>query len=167
MNHLMPISTLVIGLNGLTALALSAIVVTERTTTRIWHGESQAAVTTQPDYLQQPNRWAAYVEQWSQKNIADKPDDGMLLRKVRAHANFTEYVPLALLLIAALELMQAAAGLVWLLGATLTIARLFHAWGVIATYGPSPQRAIGFFGTWFVYIVGSFACLSYGWQGIQ
>jgi uncharacterized membrane protein YecN with MAPEG domain len=167
MTHLIPISTLLIGLNGLIALALSAIVVMERSTTRVWHGESQAAVATQPDYLKQPNAWAAYVEQWSQKNLATKAaNDGLLLRKVRAYGNFSEYVPLALLLIVALELMQAPVGLIWLLGGTLTVARLFHAWGLIAVYGPSPQRAIGFFGTWFVYIVGSVACLYYGWQGL-
>ncbi|MCC5630785.1 MAPEG family protein [Nostoc sphaeroides] len=34
----------------------------------------------------------------------------------------------------------------------------------VVTYGPSPGRAIGFFGTWLVYIVGSLACLYYSVQ---
>ncbi|MEA5600943.1 MAPEG family protein [Nostoc sp. UHCC 0252] len=48
-----------------------------------------------------------------------------------------------------------------MLGTLLTLARIAHAWGLIQTYGPSPGRAIGFFGTWLVYIVGSLACLYY------
>jgi uncharacterized membrane protein YecN with MAPEG domain len=84
-----------------------------------------------------------------------------LQRKVRAHGNFAEYVPQGLLFLLALELMQLQAGLVWLLGVTLTVARVAHAYGVITQYGPSIGRAIGFFATWFVYIVGSVACLYY------
>ena len=71
---------------------------------------------------------------------------------------------LGLLLLVALEFMQASTGLLWSLGATLLGSRLFHAWGVIETYGPSPKRAIGFFGTWLVYIMGSAACLYYSLQ---
>jgi uncharacterized membrane protein YecN with MAPEG domain len=74
---------------------------------------------------------------------------------------FIEYVPLGLLFLVALEFMQASTYLLWLLGVTLIVSRIFHAWGVVETYGPSPKRAIGFFGTWFVYIVGSTACLYY------
>jgi hypothetical protein len=104
----------------------------------------------------------------SQKLVETKTeDDGILQRKVRAHANFTEFVPLALLMIVALELMSAASWLVWSLGGLLTIARIAHAWGLVQTYGPSPGRAIGFFGTWLVYLVGSFACLYYGFTGLN
>jgi uncharacterized membrane protein YecN with MAPEG domain len=60
-------------------------------------------------------------------------------------ATFVEHVPLALLFILALEVMQASVWLVWMLGITLTVARIAHAWGLIKTYGPSPGRAIGFF----------------------
>ncbi|MEL6165440.1 MAG: MAPEG family protein [Cyanobacteria bacterium J06628_3] len=89
-------------------------------------------------------------------------DDGILQRKVRAHSNFTEYVPLALLLIMALELMNATSVLIWFLETCLIIARIAHAWGLIKTYGPSPGRAFGFFLTWFVYLIGSGACFFYG-----
>lgn len=76
---------------------------------------------------------------------------------VRAHGNFAEYVPLGLLFIIALELMHSPSGLLWLLGGTLTFARIVYAWGVIGTYEPSIGRAIGFFATWFVYMVGAYA----------
>ncbi|BAZ11168.1 hypothetical protein NIES4071_29940 [Calothrix sp. NIES-4071] len=161
-NHLIPISTLFIGLNGIIAFILSYIVATERTKARIWHGESKEDISKQPDALANANAWAAFVENMTQKFLSSPTiDDGALQRKVRAHANFTEYVPLALLFIIALELMHSNTWLLWLLGVSLTVARIAHAWGLINTYGPSPGRAIGFFLTWFVYIVGSLACIYY------
>lgn len=137
----------------------------ERVKTRVWHGESKEDVATQPDPLTNPNAWAATVEKMSQKITATR-DDGLLQRKVRAHGNFAEYVPHGLLFVLALELMQAQSWLLWLLAVTLTVARVAHAWSVITTYGLSISRATGFFLTWFVYIVGSLACVYYGFQGI-
>lgn len=161
------LSTLFIGLNGLTAFVLSYIVVMERTRTRVWHGESKEDVALQPDPLANPTAWVSTIEGMSQRLSANKvKDEGTLQRKVRAHANFAEYVPLGLLFIIALELMQAQTWLVWLLGVTLTVARIIYAYGVITRYGPSIGRAIGFFGTWFVYIVGSLGCIYYGLKGL-
>lgn len=161
-----PISTIFIGLQGLIAFVLSYQVVMERTRTRIWHGASKSEVKTQPNYLENPNSWAALIERFTQKLITTKDaDDGVLQRKIRAHGNFIEYVPLALLLIVALELMAAPVGLVWALGTALTVGRIAHAWGVVATYGPSIGRAMGFFLTWLVYLVGAAACLYYGGMG--
>ena len=161
----MPISTLFIGINGLIALVLSYIVVMERTRTRVWHGESKEDIAMQPNPLANPTAWVSTVESMSQKFSATTVDEGALQRKVRAHGNFTEYVPLGLLFIVALELMHSP-WLVWLLGGTLTVARIAYAYGVITTYGPSIGRAIGFFGTLFVYVVGASACVYYGLQGI-
>lgn len=93
-------------------------------------------------------------------------DESVLQRKVRAHGNLTEYVPIGLLLIIALELMHSEVWLLWLLGGTLTLARIVYAYGVITKYGPSVGRAIGFFATGFVYIFGSLACVYYGLKGI-
>jgi uncharacterized protein len=75
-------------------------------------------------------------------------------------------VPLGLLFLISLELMKSPTWLLYLLGSALTIGRVAHAWGLITTYGPSPSRAIGFFLTWFVYILGSGACIYYGIIGI-
>ncbi|BDA70524.1 hypothetical protein CAL7716_046900 [Calothrix sp. PCC 7716] len=160
--YLIPISTLFIGLNGIIAIMLSYIVAAERTKTRIWHGESKEDILKQPDALANPNAWAAFVEDMTQNFLSSATiDDGALQRKVRAHANFTEYVPLALLFIIALELMHSNIWLLWLLGVSLTVARIAHAWGLINTYGSSPGRAFGFFLTWFVYIFGSLGCIYY------
>ncbi|HEY9602137.1 MAG TPA: MAPEG family protein [Allocoleopsis sp.] len=159
---LIPISALFIGLNGFIAFALSYIAATERTRTRVWHGESKEDVALQPDPLVNPSAWAATIERLSQKlSVGSVRDDGILQRKVRAHGNFAEYVPHGLLFVIGLELMQAQAWLVWLLGSMLTVARIAHAYGVITKYGPSIGRATGFFLTWFVYVVGSIACLYY------
>ncbi len=165
--NIIPISTLFIGINGLIALALSYIVVVERIKTRVWHGGSLEDVATQIDPLVNPTPWVATVEKTSQKLAASKTiDAGALVRKVRAHGNFVEYVPLGLLFILALELMRSPNWLLWLLAATLTVGRIVYAWGVINTYGPSIGRAIGFFATWFVYIIGASACVYYGFRGL-
>lgn len=168
MTDLIPISTLFIGLHGLIAFVLSYIVVMERISIRVWHGESKADVSNQPNYLEKPGKWAAFVESYTQKSVAIKAsDDGLLQRKVRAYGNFAEYVPLALLFILVLELMNCPIWLLWLLGSALTVGRIAHAWGLIKTYGPSLGRAIGFFLTWFVYIIGAGACIYYGLAGIS
>ncbi|MEM9248196.1 MAG: MAPEG family protein [Pseudomonadota bacterium] len=53
-------------------------------------------------------------------------EDETLLRLIRAHGNFVEYVPLALLALAAAELAGAAPWLVVCCGGTLLLARLIH-----------------------------------------
>ena len=60
-------------------------------------------------------------------------DDPAMLRAMRVHANFAEYVPLALLLIYFVELSSQAPWLVHLLGVTLLLARLCHAFGMSRT----------------------------------
>jgi uncharacterized membrane protein YecN with MAPEG domain len=51
-------------------------------------------------------------------------------RAIRAHGNFSEYVPLGLFLIGALELNGAPLELVAPLGIVLVLGRLFHAKGI-------------------------------------
>jgi hypothetical protein len=57
-------------------------------------------------------------------------NDRELARAVRVHANFAEYVPLALLLIWLLESGGAPAAAIHGLCAALLAGRLLHAWGV-------------------------------------
>ena len=166
--NIIPISTLFIGLNGFIALVLSYIVVVERTKTRVWHGESLEDVAIQTDPLVNPTAWVATALKTSQKLAESQAiDPGALQRKIHAHGNFVEYVPLALMFILALELMRSPNWLLWLLAVTLTVARIIYAWGVITTYGPSIGRAIGFFATWFVYILGSTACTYYAFLSLR
>jgi uncharacterized membrane protein YecN with MAPEG domain len=53
-----------------------------------------------------------------------------LLRAMRAHGNFAEYVPLTLILINFVEQAQASSWIVYGLGASLTLGRLSHCYGV-------------------------------------
>jgi uncharacterized protein len=66
MTNPIPISTLFVGLNGSIAFVLSYIVVMERVSTRVWHGESEADVSNQPNYLDRPSKWAAFIEDYTQ-----------------------------------------------------------------------------------------------------
>ncbi|WP_147209269.1 MAPEG family protein [Pseudoxanthomonas taiwanensis] len=54
----------------------------------------------------------------------------LLMRAIRVHGNFAEYVPLGLLLMAASEQLGAPSLLVHSLGSLLALGRLVHAYGV-------------------------------------
>lgn len=56
--------------------------------------------------------------------------DPQLLRRMRVHANFAEYVPLALVLLLLLALLEYPPQVLHVLGALLLIGRCLHAWGV-------------------------------------
>lgn len=66
---------------------------------------------------------------------------------LRVQANFTENVPLALLLLALLEHSGIGALATHLLGSTLVLARLLHAWGLGSYEGANYPRLIGAQGT--------------------
>ena len=55
----------------------------------------------------------------------------LLLRRIRAHGNFAEYVPFILLMMGVLELSHYSAYLLHALGIALLIARLLHGYAVI------------------------------------
>ncbi|MFC4727082.1 MAPEG family protein [Coralloluteibacterium thermophilus] len=74
--------------------------------------------------------------------------DDALARRIRAQANFVEYVPLALLLIGLLELSGLARAWLVLLGSLLLAGRLLHAWGLERSAGVSAGRALGMLLTW-------------------
>ena len=89
--------------------------------------------------------------------LGDGGDDAMN-RRIRAHANFIEYVPLALVIIALLEGSGAVHGLVRILLIVLIIARILHPFGMFAP-DKTPQqlacRGGGIAGTLLVIIVGA------------
>ena len=61
--------------------------------------------------------------------IGDAGDTAML-RAMRVHANFAEYVPLALVLMLFVETAGGASWLLHALGVALLCGRASHAWGV-------------------------------------
>ena len=62
-------------------------------------------------------------------------------RRIRAHANFAEYVPLALIVIGLLEASGAGRGTLHALLAPLLLARLAHPVGMLAPVGSPRQFA--------------------------
>lgn len=76
-----------------------------------------------------------------------------MARRIRAHGNFTEYTPLALVLILLLELGGAPAWQLHALGAALILGRIVHAWSLPAQSGNG--RLIGMTLTIFVLAAGA------------
>jgi len=66
---------------------------------------------------------------------------------VRIHGNFSEYVPLSLLLLVLMDLTGASASLLHGLGALLFVARISHALGLKLSIGTSWARTVGVLGT--------------------
>lgn len=74
---------------------------------------------------------------------------------LRAHANNTEYVPMALILMWALTTPLGSS--IWLihgLGVPLTVGRILHAIGLSRSTGTSTLRFLGMVLTWTAFIVG-------------
>jgi uncharacterized protein len=78
-----------------------------------------------------------------------------LLLAMRRHANFAEWVPLALILIAVLELNGVPSRAIHSLGAALVVSRVCHAIAVKADTMKSIVRLIGAMGTALVTLVAS------------
>lgn len=82
-----------------------------------------------------------------------------MLRASRAHANFAEYVPLALLLLLILEQGAAPAWLLHALGLALLAGRLSHAIGISRSPERLAFRQFGMLCTFGVVIVAAVALL--------
>jgi uncharacterized membrane protein YecN with MAPEG domain len=74
---------------------------------------------------------------------------------MRRHANFVEYVPMALILICLLELNGVSNTALHALGAGLVVARICHAVGLSADTINSVPRGIGAAGTALIIVVAS------------
>ena len=83
----------------------------------------------------------------------------------RTQANFVENVPLALVLLYLLEVAGAAAAAVHVLGSSLVVLRLLHAWGMSAYPGANYPRLIGAQGTFLLLSVMGVAALYLGLSG--
>ncbi|MEL7449264.1 MAG: MAPEG family protein [Pseudomonadota bacterium] len=78
---------------------------------------------------------------------------------MRVHANATEYAPIALIMIALLEINGGAPWLIHALGGGLVFVRLFHLQGFGSSTGTSLGRVAGTAGTWFIMVVAAVANL--------
>jgi uncharacterized protein len=78
--------------------------------------------------------------------------DKLLARRMRVHANFIEYVPMALIMLALLEFSGLPAVWLWALGGTLLLGRVLHASGFSRHSGYSFGRFWGTLLTWGVLV---------------
>lgn len=67
-----------------------------------------------------------------------------VIRRMRAHANFAEFTPIVLILIAAIELATGGGLTLWIIGALYILVRIAHAFGMDRD---GPLRACGIIGT--------------------
>lgn len=85
--------------------------------------------------------------------------DPRMLRLIRAHANFAEYVPLTLVLLGVLELSHFSRYLLHLVGALLLVGRLLHSYAIGFTERFMMGRIIGMLLTFAAILVAALACL--------
>ena len=72
-----------------------------------------------------------------------------LVRRMRAHANYGENMPIVLIMIALIELAGGDARILWAAGILFILARILHGFGMDRP-SPSRLRMIGMIGTTFV-----------------
>lgn len=86
-----------------------------------------------------------------------------LERAIRVHGNFTEFVPLALILMFLAEDAGTMRWVIHVMGMLLILARLCHAWGL--THGRMAFRALGVVLTMIVLTSGAAFCLYFYFNG--
>ena len=80
-------------------------------------------------------------------------ESSMLLQSVRAHGNLIEYAPLALILLALLEMQNVSDSMLHLTGSLFFLARILHAYGVTISRESTPYRLVGAVGTWLIMLI--------------
>jgi hypothetical protein len=85
--------------------------------------------------------------------------DAILIRAIRAHANASEYMPLAIIMLLVLALVSASPALLHALGATFTLGRICQALGMVQQKHPNGIRFTGNLLTGLVYLSGAIFCL--------
>jgi uncharacterized protein len=93
--------------------------------------------------------------------IGDAGDED-LRRRIRAHGNFIEYVPLTLLVLALSQHLGMGSLFVHLLGLTLLVSRILHAYGISQVKEPMAFRSVGITGTIIVLAIASIYCIVAG-----
>lgn len=90
--------------------------------------------------------------------------DQELLRRIRGHGNFAEYVPLILAMMAMLEVGGMRGWLLHAIGATLLVARLLHGYALSFTESFKFGRFYGTLLTFTTLGVTAGLCI---WQGVK
>lgn len=85
--------------------------------------------------------------------------NALLMRRMRVHANFAEYVPIALVLMALAESLGTSAWLLHGLGIALLASRLTHAYGMSQAKEKFAFRVAGMVTTFWMLGIAALACL--------
>jgi uncharacterized membrane protein YecN with MAPEG domain len=93
---------------------------------------------------------AIRVVQWRFRHKIGIGDggDSELLKRVRAHSNAVENIPLALILLGGMELNGYASPVIHGFGSVLLVSRAAHSWGLSHSSGTSKGRFLGSLFTW-------------------
>ena len=110
---------------------------------------------------------AARVVRWRMAHRIGLGDggDAELLRRVRAHGNAVEYLPLSLILLGGMELNGYPEPLIQTFGIALVLSRVAHAFGLSRSSGVSAGRFAGTLVTWLLMLaMAGFAIVGYVMQ---
>ena len=88
--------------------------------------------------------------------------DPALTRRMRVHANFSEYAPFTLLLMGLAESLQASQSTLYAAGACLVTGRLLHALGVSQANEIIMIRTVGITLTISAIVIAALACIRLG-----
>ena len=83
------------------------------------------------------------ARRWSARIGMGDGGDKDLAKRVRAHANAIETLPIGLILLLVLEWNQTQPWILHLSGIALILGRLLHAYGMSGSSGPSKGRFVG------------------------
>ena len=96
-----------------------------------------------------------------------EPVNQELAVRVRVHQNFLEYVPLLLLLMAAIELSGGSSTFLYVVGGLLLISRVAHAVGLKFDSMSHPGRFIGAAGTALLALVAAIYAVWIGFAALS
>jgi len=63
--------------------------------------------------------------------------DEQMQRRIRAHANHSEWMPATIIILALIEMVGVSALIIFVLGAAMLVGRLLHAVGLMASGAPA------------------------------
>jgi uncharacterized membrane protein YecN with MAPEG domain len=99
------------------------------------------------------NLWLAFRVSGARmrtKVMVGDGDNPALRARMRAQANFVEYTPFVIILIALIEIVGQSKTWLWATGIVYVLARIAHAFGMDRQTMPNPLRAAGAMVTWLV-----------------
>lgn len=110
--------------------------------------------------------WIA-KSRYQEKVVLGAGDSEILERKTRVYGNFTEVVPVAILLMLIAELGGAPLWIIHWMGVLMIISRLSHAIGLLRPPGYGPFRMAGMLFAMAVFFIGAALCISLAWPHLM